>query len=166
MFSTVPNEELTEPVIKSVVGVVGIAVNSVALIAGVADDVKLNEPVPSAKIPKIVPNEELIWDISSSDADRDEVVWIAPKILYGELNPYPLVELLANKVGKLELPLSTILLTKVKSAATSSAASSDESSDVKYCNSLVTFIPASVFNTVISGNPSSNPLFRVSTIIE
>ena len=81
MFNTVPNEELTEPVIKSDVGVVDIVVNSVTLMAGAVEDVKLKEPVPSAKIPKIVPNDELTCAISASDAAMDEVVCGAPNIL-------------------------------------------------------------------------------------
>ena len=100
IFKTLPNDELTEPVIKSgAVCDAGVAVNSVTLIAGVAHDVKLYEPVPSAKIPKIVPNDELICATSASDAAIDDVVCGAPKMLYGESNPYPLVELLANRVG-------------------------------------------------------------------
>jgi len=75
----------------------------------------LNEPVPLLNILNITPYEELILFKSSKDADNDDVICSAPKILYGESALYPLLELLANKVGKSDVPFSTIALINLKS---------------------------------------------------
>ncbi len=99
IFKTVPNDELTLPVTKSAAGVVAIVDSPLTLIASDAFVLNSYEPVPSAKIPNIVPNDELICDKSSKDADCEDVICVAPKILYGDSKLNPFVELLAKSVG-------------------------------------------------------------------
>ena len=122
-------------------------------------------------ISKIAPYDELIKSKSVEDALIDDVIWVAPKILYGELILYPLVELFAIKLGKSEVPLSTICDTNSKSETNSFAllVSMGISEDICICgcsDTEVARIPAAVFFVVTNGNPASNPLFRTSTITE
>ena len=167
---TFSNDALTLPVTILVAGIVDVSIDtSVTLIASSVFDLKIYEPVPFAKILNIVPNDWLMCVKSFNDAESiDDVIWAAPKILYGESNPYPLLELFANKVGKSLVPVSTIALTKLKSAFTSAdvsavGVSADSLPDKYCCNWLVTLIPSAVFKVVIVGKPASNPLLRTST---
>jgi hypothetical protein len=119
---TVSNDELTLPVIWFDIDMLGnTGVTDDTLIDDDVFDLKSKEPVPFENILKIAPNDLLISFSVSNDADaNDDVICSAPKILYGDSNPYPLLELLANRVGKFDVPFSTIVETNLKSDATSS----------------------------------------------